>query len=179
MVLSTILSVHFRLDHNIFNYLICHSTTYDKQGLAAYKSFDDYRLFEGGHVESLPTKTLSNERLHVYLAKVKPAMKTTSDDGESCYDLWFILEGKGANKGSVLRAKCTCKGGRDGGGKHIGAAMYSLEELLNTRGQSSTTSGPCRWTKKPHSKSEPCNVAELVIKKCKFPSEGERDHRYQ
>ncbi len=62
--------------YDTFNFLICHSTSYDKQGIAAYKSFDDYRLFEGGYVESLLTKTLTNKRLHVYVAKVRPAMKT-------------------------------------------------------------------------------------------------------
>ena len=30
--------------YDIFNYLICHSTTYDKQGLAAYKSFERLQL---------------------------------------------------------------------------------------------------------------------------------------
>ena len=166
--------------YDIFNFLICHSTSYDKQGLAAYKSFDDYRLFEGGYVESLLTKTLTNERLHVYVAKVRPAMKTITDDGKSCYDLWFILEGKGANKGSVLKAKCRCKGGRDGGCKHIGAAMYSLEELLNTRGENSATSGPCLWVKKAQSSTEPCIVSDLMIEKSKLPSKKlqKRVHTY-
>ena len=90
--------------YDIFNYLICHSTTYDKQGLAAYKSFEDYSLFEDGYVESLQTKTLTNESLHVYVAKVRPAMKIKTDDGKPCYDLWFILEGKGGNRGSVITA---------------------------------------------------------------------------
>ena len=40
---------------DIFNHLIYHSTNYDKQGLAAYKSFGDYRLFNDGYVESLLT----------------------------------------------------------------------------------------------------------------------------
>ena len=43
---------------DIFNHLIYSSTEYDKQGLAAYKAFDDYRLFEEGYVESLLTKPL-------------------------------------------------------------------------------------------------------------------------
>ena len=43
---------------DIFNHLIYHSTDYDKQGLAAYKSFDDYRLFNDGYVESLLTVQL-------------------------------------------------------------------------------------------------------------------------
>ena len=100
--------------YDIFNYLICHSTTYDKQGLAAYKSFEDYSLFEDGYVESLETKTLTYESLHVYVGKVRPAMKVKTDEGKPCYHLWFILEGKGANRGSVIAAKCQSKGGRDG-----------------------------------------------------------------
>ena len=38
---------------DIFNHLIYSSTEYDKQGLAAYKAFDDYRIFEEGYFESL------------------------------------------------------------------------------------------------------------------------------
>ena len=43
---------------DIFNNLIYSSTEHDKQGLAAYKAFDDYRIFEEGYVESLLTKLL-------------------------------------------------------------------------------------------------------------------------
>ncbi|XP_028410221.1 uncharacterized protein LOC114532826, partial [Dendronephthya gigantea] len=166
--------------YDIFNYLIFHSTAYDKQGLAAYKSFDDYSLFEDGHVESLMTKTLNNERLHVYVAKVRPAMKVKTDDGKPCYDLWFILEGHGPNRGSVLKAKCMCKGGRDGGCKHIGAAMYSLEEVLNTRSKDSVTSGSCVWVKKASASTKACEVSDLVIEKPKLPSYKlrKRDHAY-
>ena len=130
----------FRL-YDIFNHLLYHLTEYDKQGLAAYKSLDDYRLFEDGYVESLLTETLRNEGVHLYMGKVRLAMKEKTDDGKKFYDLWFILEGKGANRGSVLKARCVCKGGRDGGCKHIAAAMYSLEALLDSRGEDSVTSG--------------------------------------
>ncbi|CAB4042103.1 Hypothetical predicted protein, partial [Paramuricea clavata] len=68
--------------YDIYNYLIHHSTEYDKQGLAAYKSLDEYRLFQDGYVESLLTETLSNERLHLYMGKVKPAMKDKTDEGK-------------------------------------------------------------------------------------------------
>jgi hypothetical protein len=82
--------------YDIFNYLIYHSTEYDKQGLAAYKSFEEYRLFQDGYVESLLTETLLNARLHLYMGKVKPAMREKTDEGKPYYDCWFILEGKGA-----------------------------------------------------------------------------------
>ena len=76
----------FRL-FNIFNHLMYHSTDYDKQGLTAHKSFDDYRLFNDGCVESLLTTQLKQEGLHVYVAKVKPFMKLKTDKGKEYYDL--------------------------------------------------------------------------------------------
>ena len=154
---------------DIFNHLIYHSTDYDKQGLAAYKSFDDYRLFNDGYVESLLTTQLKHEGVHVYVAKVKPFMKLKTDEGKEYYDLWFILEGRGANRGSVLQARCKCKGGRDGGCKHIAAAMYALEDLLNSRGKDSLTSGPCFWARR-----QACEVKDLVIEKSKKPSHEKR-----
>ena len=155
---------------DIFNHLIYSSTEYDKQGLAAYKAFDDYRLFEEGYVESLLTKSLPTVGVYLYVGKVRPSMKKSDDvEGKAFYNLWFILEGKGANRGTVLKARCTCKGGRDGGCKHISAAMYSLEELLNTRSTESVTSGPCQWVKRPTASSKPCEVKDLNIGKCNSP----------
>ena len=167
--------------YDIFNYLIYHSADYDKQGLAAYKSFDDYRLFNDGYVESLLTAQLNQEGVHVFVAKVRPFMKIKTDEGKQHYDLWFVLEGRGANRGSVLQARCTCKGGRDGGCKHIAAAMYALEDLLNTRGSESVTSGPCIWVKKPRASTQACELKDLVIKKVKKPSykKRKREHTYQ
>ena len=71
----------------------------------------------------------------MYVAKVQPFMKIKTDEGKEFYDLWFILEGRGANRGSVLQAKCKCKDGQGGGCQHTAAAMYTLEDLLNTRGK--------------------------------------------
>ena len=133
---------------DIFKYLIYHSTDYNKQGLAATKWFEDYRLFDDSYVESLLTSHLKYQGIHVYVANVRPFMKVKTDEGKEYYDLWFIVEGRGANRGSVLQAKCKCKGGRDRGCKHIAAAVYSLEDLLNTRGKDSVSSGLCIWVKK-------------------------------
>ena len=91
--------------------------------------------------------------------------------GKDFYDIWFILEGNGPNRGSVIEAFCKCKGGRDGGCKHIAAAMYSLENLLNTEGKASVTSGPCLWRRKPRSNVEPCEVKDLTISKSKVETD--------
>ena len=79
------------------------------------------------------TETLSNERLHLYLGKVKSALKDKTDERKSFYDSWFILEGKVANRGSILKARCRCKGGRESSCRHIAVATYSLDDLWNTR----------------------------------------------
>ena len=66
-----------------------------------------------------------------YRSSAVPAsMKSTTDEKKKCFDLWFIWEGRGANRGSVLSAYCKCKGGRDGECKHIAAAMYSFKISL-------------------------------------------------
>jgi hypothetical protein len=104
-------------------------------------------------------------------------MKT--DEGKEYYNLWLILEGQGPNRGSVLEAFCKCKGGRDGGCKHIAAAMYSLEFLLNTEGKDSVTSGQCLWKRKKRSSITPCEVKDVNISKCEYgePSK-KRKHEY-
>jgi hypothetical protein len=98
-------------------------------------------------------------------------MRGKTYDGKKWYDLWFILEGKGPNKGSILEAFCKCKGGRDSGYKHISAALYSLDDLLNSTGDKSVTSGPCQWVRKPLSDTGPSTVKELEIIKGTYSME--------
>ena len=105
-------------------------------------------------------------------------MKVKADDGKPFYDLWFILEKKGANRDSVLKAKCICKGHCDGSCKHIGAAMQSLEDLLHTCGKDSVTSGCCSWAKRPTSSTKACEVSELIVEKCKYPSSKKKKKDY-
>ena len=150
---------------DIFNHLIYHSSEYDKQGLAAYKSYEEYSLFREGYVESLKACYLKEAGVHAYVGQVKPAIKDKTKDGKSFYNLWFILEGKGVNRGSVVDAYCLCLGGRDGGCKHIAAALYSLEELLNSRGEDSVKSGPCLWIRKPIPETSPRELKDLKIGK--------------
>ena len=153
--------------YNIFNHLVYYSTEYDKQGLAAYKSFDDYRLFNDGYVESLLTCSVKSRGRSCICSQSATIHENQNRRRKGVLRLWFILEGRGANRGSVLQTRCKLKGGRDGGCKHIAAAMYALEDLLNTRGNSSVTSGPCIWTKRPRANTQACEVKDLVIEKGK------------
>jgi len=36
-------------------------------------------------------------------------MKIKTDEGKEYYDLWFVLEDRGANRGSVLQARWSVK----------------------------------------------------------------------
>ena len=45
--------------------------------------------------------------------------------------------------------------------------MYALEDLLNTRGEDSVTSGPCVWVRRPRANTQACAVRDLVIEKAK------------
>ena len=108
-----------------------HSSEYDKQGLGTCKSYKEYSLFEEGYVESLKACYPKEAGIHVYIGQVKLAMKDKTKD-EIFYNLWFILGGKGVDCGSVIDTYCLWLGGHDGGCKHIAAALYSLQELLNS-----------------------------------------------
>ena len=80
-------------------------------GLASYKSYDDYRLFD-----SLETVRLKDSGIHVYVGKVQASTKSTTDK-KKFYNLWFIFgltSGRGANRDSVLSAYCKCEGGTVG-----------------------------------------------------------------
>ena len=154
---------------NISSHLIYSSTEYHKQGLAVYKACNDYRLFEEGYIESLLTKPLSSVGVHLFVGKVRSSMKTSDNNGKASYDIWYTLEAKGASRGSVLKAKCTCKGGKDGGCKHISAAMYFLDDLLNECCTNSITSGPYQWVKRPIASSKPCEIKKLIIGKLNSP----------
>lgn len=58
---------------DVFNYMIFNKSDYDGKKLKGYKSFEDYRLFYDGHVESLEYNHIAdNSAVCVFRAKVKP-----------------------------------------------------------------------------------------------------------
>ena len=51
-----------------------------------------------------------------------------------------------------MQANCSCQ-------------MYSVEDLLNTRGKGSVTSGPRIWVKKHRANTKLCKLKNLLIEK--------------
>ena len=52
--------------------------------------------------------------------------------------------------------------------------MYALDDLLNTRGEESVTSGSCVSVRRPRANTQACEVKDLVIEKGKKPSHKKR-----
>ena len=95
--------------YDIFNYLILRRSDYDRKKLKAFKSFEDYRLFVDGHVESVMFNALDNSSpFCVFKCKVKPTQKDKTYLNKQVYDLWVILN---SNSGEVELAYCQCPGG--------------------------------------------------------------------
>ena len=59
----------------------------------SHKSYDVYRLFD-----SLETVRLKDSGVHVYVGKVQPSIRSTIGKKKKSYNLWFILEGRGAKR---------------------------------------------------------------------------------
>ena len=78
---------------DIFNHLLFSRADYDQKKLKAHKSFDDYRLFEDGHVRSLELSSI--EDYFVFRAAVLPTCKTTTFLNQSSYNCRFILNTDG------------------------------------------------------------------------------------
>ena len=103
----------------------------------------------------------------MYVGKVQPSTKSTTDKKKSSMIFGLFWKGRGANRGSVLSPYCKCDGGRDGGCTHIAAAMYSLEDIVTTRGEKSVTSGLCQCIRNSRVNVEPCEVNDLLNTKDK------------
>ncbi|KXJ11523.1 hypothetical protein AC249_AIPGENE22745 [Exaiptasia diaphana] len=117
---------------DIFNHLIMHRSDYDKEMLASWRSFDDYSLFESGHVQELSVKPVidnDGSKFFVFVAGVLPSQRDKTQENAKKYKLCFILD----SLGSVFSAFCNCKGGGDQGCRHLGATLFELEDFLSNK----------------------------------------------
>lgn len=94
---------------DIFNYLIFNKSEYDGKKLKAYKSFEDYRLFYDGHVQSLQFNPVSDSSdVCVFKAEVKPTQRDKTYMNKDVYSLWFVMD---KDDGCVITGHCECIGG--------------------------------------------------------------------
>ena len=90
---------------DVFNYLICSRTDYDNRKLKAFKSFDDYKLFEDGHVEKLEMCQKNDNCF--FRAAVLPTCRKSTFLHKRTYSCWFMVTAEG----DVHVALCECMGG--------------------------------------------------------------------
>ena len=146
---------------DIFNHLIVSKTEYDKEMLASWRTFDEYKLHQNGHVRDLNRVMVydnDDSAYHIIIAKVLPTQKEKTPEGRKAYRLWFIV---GPN-GSIYSAFCECKGGSDQGCKHLGAALFELEDFLSNE-RTAVTSLPAYWQPKPQPENKPLPLLEMKL----------------
>ena len=146
---------------DIFNHLIASKAEYDKEMLASWRTFDEYKLHQNGHVRDLNRVMVydnDDTPYHVMTANVIPTQKEKTPEGRPEYRLWFII----SPNGSVYSAFCECKGGSDQGCKHLGASLFELEEFLSDE-RTSVTSLPAYWQPKPKPQNKPLPLLELKL----------------
>ena len=146
---------------DIFNHLIVSKAEYDKEMLASWRTFDDYKLHQNGQVRNLSgTIVYDNDdsKFHIVIGSVLPTQRDKTPEGMKEYRSWFIL----SPNGSVFSAFCECKGGSDQGCKHLGACMFELEEFLSGE-RTSVTSLPAYWQPKPTPRNKPLPLLEMKI----------------
>ncbi|XP_028412514.1 uncharacterized protein LOC114535352 [Dendronephthya gigantea] len=140
---------------DIFNHLIMSCAEYDKDKLASWRSFEEYALCQNGHVQSMQNMVIfdkDDSKYHLVTAQVIPTQKDSTPEGDKMYKLWYILKPNGA----IYSAFCNCKGGADQGCRHLGAALFELDDFLSHE-RPSVTSLPAYWypKRKPDTKPVP------------------------
>ena len=93
---------------------------------------------------------------HVILARVIPTQKEKTQEGGKMYKLWFIL----IPNGTIYSAFWRCKGGADQGCRHIGAALFELDDFLWSE-RTAVTSLPASWNPKPTPECRPLPFLEI------------------
>jgi len=93
---------------DIFNYLVCSISDFDGERLLAWKSFNDTRLADDGHVILLEFNDEEDENFNIFRANVKPTQRDKTYTQKAYYGCWIILR-KATNVIEV--SYCECKGG--------------------------------------------------------------------
>ena len=112
---------------DIYNYLITFKEQYLHRQLKDYKNLDGYQLYEAGYVENV--ELIREVGVIGYcLVKflVKPKQRKEDPLNKTpFYKGWIVLDTTGP---SIYSAYCACKGGTDGGCRHIVASLFEIAE---------------------------------------------------
>ena len=157
--------------YDIFNYLLETRTDYDGKKLKAFKSADDFRLFQDGAVEDLVYSKNGDHELGIVKAKVIPTQKKKTYLQETTYSVWLAIK---KEAGTVVIARCVCAGGSDGACRHVGAVLYELESYHDR--VRTCTDGPVSWVKRARRSDEPLPISRLTIQKPRYRDRQIKEH---
>ncbi len=93
--------------YDVFNYLVSFRPDYDRRKLRAYKSFQDYRLFADGHVNSVEYVD-ATDNIGIFKASVRPMQRDKTHLNSEFYSLWIAVDKMNVD---IKSAYCQCPGG--------------------------------------------------------------------
>ena len=131
---------------DVYNYLISYDT-YDHQSLKSFKKLEGCQLNQAGYIEKIILcKNTGLDGYFVVKYQCKPKQRKEDPVNKvPYYNGWVVLD---CEMPAIFSAFCACKGGSDGGCRHIVACLFEISQYEEEININSVTSGPCQWTKK-------------------------------
>ena len=150
---------------DLHNYLVG-KDDYSPEDLRSFmiKSLLGFKLFRDGHVVDLNYCPVEGKSFSFFQFKVKPTERAKTEDGQTTYNGFVILN----SSGEVHSAFCPCKGGSDGCCRHVAAVLFDLQSTLSNNLMSTCTSGNCEWKRRCGNNDYAIPFRDLKIVKAEF-----------
>ena len=148
---------------DLYNYLIG-KDDYSPEDLRSFKSLLGFKLFRDGHVVDLRYCPVEGKSLCFFQFKVKPTERAKTEDGQTTYNGFVILN----SSGEVHSAFCPCKGGSDDCCRHVAAVLFDLQSTVSNNLMSTCTSGKCEWKRRSGNNEYAIPFRDLKIVKAEF-----------
>lgn len=127
--------------------------------LRNYQKMEAYGLFEDGFVLNIECCPFNNE-LSAVKANARPRTNEKCPITKLKYYKAWIIFNKSDN-GAIFSALCSCKGGIDGGCRHVVTTLFEICDFLHDRNKASVTEGPCIRLRRASKTSEAVLVTDL------------------
>lgn len=138
---------------DIYNFCLKYQD-YNHNQFREYQKMEAYTMALDGFVQDVVVCPYQEQRNY---CAVKAVVKPRTKAGQS-YKLWIIFTNI-QGQSSVVSSYCICKGGMDGGCRHVVATLFDIVECLNDFGKDTVTSQPCAWNHRSSRK----NISKEVL----------------
>ena len=148
---------------DLYNYLVG-KDDYSPEDLRSFKSLLGFKLFRDGHVVDLKYCRVEGKRFCFFQFKVKPTERAKTEDSQTTYNGFVILN----SSGEVHSAFCPCKGGSDGCCRHVAAVLFDLQSTVSNNLMPTCSSGKCEWKRRRGNNEYAIPFLDLKIAKAEF-----------